>query len=256
MNKLLKLTAAAGVALALSTSASAAMVTQWSYTLTSKWSAAKNTDNANTSGVGTQLLSWGTPATTAGISSLSLTDPAAGTVATNTGIGNGVTVTHNNFPIFGATLASATLQAQLVLTPTLPVPGPTFPPSLQNIDIKFVETPNVETCAVASSTPCRDIFVLDNPSQASGAQQFTYDGITYAITVFPLSLGSFQTLPPAACAAAGKAAGCVGFTTEENQATVVPFGFRISTVSEPGVLALVGFGLAGLGFAARRRKAA
>lgn len=261
MSKLLKLTAAAGVALALSTSASAAMVTQWSYNLTSKWSAATGSGPAAVTGAGTQTLAWGT-STGAGQSKLIVTDPAAGLADTNMGPAAGVTVTHENRPItnFAGAFSTATLQTTLFLAPNLPFPLPGSN-RVQNIDIKFVETLNqTGTCSIVSATPCRDLFVLANPGQVAGAEQFEFDGYTYTLTVFPLSLGSFQTLPPAACAEAGVAAGCVGFSTEENSVTNVPFGFRITAraieVSEPGILALAGLGLAGLGFAARRRKAA
>jgi len=261
MSKFLKLTAAAGVALALSTSASAALVTQWSYSLNSQWSAANGSGPAAVTGVGTQTLSWGT-STGAGQSKLIVTDPAAGTVNTNAAPAAGVTVTHENRPItnFQGAFSNSTLSATLFLAPLLPDALPGFN-RVQNIDIKFVETLNqTGTCSVVSTTPCRDLFVLANPGQVAGAEQFEFDGYLYTLTVFPLNLGDFEVLPTAACTEAGLAAGCVGFTTEENAITNVPFGFRITAraieVSEPGILALAGLGLAGLGFAARRRKAA
>jgi hypothetical protein len=260
MNKLLKLTAAAGVALTLSTSASAAMVTQWSYSLNSVWSAATGSGPAAVTGVGTQTLSWGT-STGSGQSQLVVTDPAAGTIDTNAGPAAGVTVTHRNRPItnFAGAFTGTTLSATLALAPLAPVPAAGFP-FVQNIDIKFVETLNQSgTCSITTGAPCPDLFVLVDPSQAGGAQNFIYNGFQYTLTVFPLSSGSFTNLPASACAEAGMAAGCIGFSTNENAINDVPFGFTIKgreVVSEPGILALAGLGLAGLGFAARRRKAA
>jgi hypothetical protein len=256
MNKVLKLSAAAGAALALSTSASAALVTQWSYTLNAQWSAAAGSGPAAVTGAGSQTLAWGT-SSGMGQSKLIVSDPPAGTVNTNAGSAAGVTVTHENRPIFDyyGAFTHATLQASLFLTPMLPdaLPGSN---RVQNIHIKFVETTNEPgTCSVASAQPCRDLFLVANPAELASGESFLLDGYLYTLTVFPLDVGTFQTLPAAACAEAGMAPGCIGFSTEENTVTSVPFGFRITgQVSEPGSMALMGLGLAGLGFAARRRQ--
>ena len=256
MNKVLKLSAAAGAALALSTSASAALVTQWSYTLNAQWSAAAGSGPAAVTGAGSQTLAWGT-SSGMGQSKLVVSEPPAGTVNTNAGPAAGVTVTHENRPIFDyyGAFTHATLQASLFLVPVLPeaLPGSN---RVQNIHIKFVETANQPgTCSVASAQPCRDLFVLANPEQVANGESFLLDGYLYTITVFPLDVGTFQTLPSAACAEAGMGPGCIGFSTEENTVTSAPFGFRITgQVSEPGTVALLGLGLAALGFAARRRQ--
>ncbi len=255
MNPFLKWSAIAGSALALSASASAGLVTQWSYTLNSQWSAATGSGPAAVTGAGSQTLAWGT-SSGMGQSKLIVTDPAAGTVDTNAGPAAGVTVTHENRPIFDyyGAFTQATLQATLFLAPLLPE-AQSGANRVQNIHVQFVETANqAGTCSVASDAPCRDLFVLANPAQVASGETFWLGDYLYTITVFPLDVGAFQTLPTAACAEAGMGPGCIGFSSEENTVTSVPFGFRITgQVSEPGTVTLLGLGLAGLGFVARRR---
>lgn len=238
------------------------IVTDWSYSVSgawTNWAPAGVTHNGNT-------LQWGT-STGFGQSSLTIgNNPATGSVDTFIGGGNppaayvaaALTLTHQNNPITGTSLTLAQLTATLQLTPTTP-PGP-----LQNLpslayDIKFVETPNQTPCAAPSpaGNPCNDIFV-----QVTGLlnQTFVYDGNTYFVNVFPTAGNVLSVLPNSACAAAGVANGCIGFTTVERQSTLLPFGFTISTlplsVPEPGIMALLGLGLGAAGFIGRRRKVA
>ena len=257
----------AAAVLATSAMSHAAPVITWDVAVTGLWTAFAPNPGV-TASEGNTLLSWGTPSvnTPTGQSSLKITNPA--TTAIDTYFGGGVppaefiapsiALTHNNNPITGTFLTSAQVTVGVVLTPLNPA-AEGFP--LQDIayNIKFKETPNnvrLDRCAVATSlTPCDDIFVLLGGFLN---ESFDYDGFTYFVNAFPTEGGTLRFLEPGECAAAGEAIGCFGFTTPERQSSNLAFGLTISSerleVPEPGSLALLGLGLAGLAAATRRKQ--
>ena len=260
-----------GISLLLASSSASAIVTNWDYTITSLFTAATyNGPGGTNPGSGVDALSWGT-STGSGQSSLVIGDsPATGNVSTYQGIGVpnsppflglSTSLTHNNNPITGTSLLSAVLTNTVTLNPTSPdnlaLPFQLFP-----FNIAFVETPNGAPCAANSpaNNPCNDIFVLTGGLLNSSFDYDALDGdglMTYFVNIFPVTGGVLGILQNSACIAAGQAPGCIGFTTEEGESTRLAFGFTISAnplqVPEPGIFALLGIALLGLG-ATRRRK--
>ena len=253
---------------ALASHAAPTIVTQWEYDLGSIFTAAAP---GSIAGVNTNTLSWGTGVS--GPSSLVIGNNVTNGVV-NTFIGGagmippafwapGNSITHNNNPINGQSLTSATLTATLNLSALLPVSTPNQPGNLPplNLNIGFVETPNSGTCVVTTSpTPCNDIFVLVG-GLLNQVISYNVDGsgpVDYFLNVFPSTGGVLSQLSPAECSAAGQAAGCIGFTTPESQSTTLGFSFTISTqpflIPEPGSLALVALGMFGVAALTRRRK--
>lgn len=250
-------------------SVQATIVNNWSYGLSSLFSAASP---PGVTGVGTSTLSWGT-STGSGQSSLAIgNNPIVGGLVT-TFVGGGAippafwapanTITHNNNPITGLALTSAVLTSSLNLVALMPAANPpgtpgALPPLIVNIG--FSETPNQTPCVVIPSpTPCNDIFVLTGGLLN---QMFSYDvdgtgAVNYFLNVFPSTGGVLSTLTALECAAAGQGAGCIGFTTPENQSTTLGFSFTISAqpfvIPEPGSLALAAVALLAAWLIRRRR---
>lgn len=248
-------------------SASAAMVTQWSYSTNAVFVAGSATWDSG-GGTTTELaseLSWGTTggSFTGGTrSALTIGDfsespetltgggPATGLVTTDedgtlagSEIAKGISISHWNNPLSStlATLTGATILDTLSLTPVLPSGGPTEPgPDLQFV-FKFSETPNAGglgglcadgTSAAAYPGGCPDLFGYQNLSIVN--QFFNYDGFTYFVSVLSLnSDGSVDSigignLTNGECSALGLSNGCFGFRTAEGGRTTERFGFAIS----------------------------
>jgi hypothetical protein len=268
-NMKLKLLVTAFAALA-ACNASAGLVTQWTVDVNTIFDTTSVLP-AGVTVVNNQSLRWGT-STGSGQSGLDITNsPSSTTVFTDGAAVANVSVTHLNRPITGISLDSVNILSTLTLTPFVPsLPG--LPSQTITFGVNFEETTNAASpCADGGANGvgvnvngCADIFVIDKNALNFG---FLYDtdgaggdaALQYFISFFELTSG-LNPLPDAACGAAGATAPCLGFRTPEGADTTFQFASLITTepvtVPEPGILSLMGLGLAGLVFAARLRKQA
>ena len=257
--------------IAFATSANATPVTTWTVDVDTQFdttSVVWDGSPAGTTNTST-LLKWGT-STGSGQSGIEITDsPSSTHVDTNGGAVPNVSITHTNQPITGTSLDSVNIKSILTLTPFVP-PAPGLPSQEITFGVNFQETPNGDDpCAGGGANGfgvnvngCADIFVIDQDALNFPFQYADPDDTsfirTYFISFFELTSG-LNPLPSVACTAAGATAPCIGFRTPETTNTTFQFAALITTepvsVPEPGILALFGISLAGLGFARRRKSA-
>lgn len=234
---------------------------------------------------GNTKLSWGVASNPANqISSLVVnavvgdsTTPSGnlsqGTVTTATDINAigfelGPKLTHNNFVLTGnsATLASATAQDSVILTPfgggADQTQGITF-------GVQFEETPNDQnpcSSGAVNAFGCGDIFVLsggllgiptivNNGELAFLIDSFVRDGYLYQVFLNTVS-GALGQLSDVACAEAGADSGCIGFTTFENESNSFQLQFGILStehIPEPATLGLLAGSLLLMGLVRRKK---
>ena len=140
-----------------------------------KWTAVSG--GTGITGLNTDEVRWGTPATGSGKSGLKFVPiTTTATVATNTPFALG-TLTHFNFPVFlGGTPSTATLGIDMIVS------NGNTDTAMFTFSFAINETPNAAPCGAdqVSTTPCDDIITFPG---AISPQTVTIDGVDFTLTL-------------------------------------------------------------------------